>query len=312
MTQQNLFQVVQYDAGRRTGIATFLSAPLSENLENVEVGIIGVPFDGGTFSTPGTRHGPREIRIQSLRRSVGAAYNFALKVQPFEKHKIYDCGDVILNPVSLTQASAEITNAVATLLDKNILPICIGGDHYITYPILKAMFQKRGPIGVVQFDSHTDTADEFFGDKYNNATPFRRAIEEGFVIPDKLVQVGIRRFYKGELDYHAEHGIHIIPMLELKQMGIEGFSKQLEIFRNTKVYVTFDIDFVDPAFAPGTGGVEPGGVTSFEALQLVRCLQGLNIVGMDIAEVCPSLDVGNNITSLLAAHLLYEMVCILP
>jgi len=218
MTQQNLFQVAQYDPGRRTGVATFLSAPLSEDLENVEVGIIGVPFDGGAVCTPGTRHGPHEIRIQSLRRSVGAPYNKALNVSPFEKHKIYDCGDVILNPVSLTQASTRITNAVATLLDKNILPISVGGDHFITYPILKAIFQKHGPVGVVHFDAHPDISDEFLGDKYNNATPLRRAIEEGLVIPDKLVQVGIRRFYKDELDYPTEHGIRVIPMLELKQI----------------------------------------------------------------------------------------------
>jgi len=312
MTEQSFFQIAQYDPGRRTGIATFINAPLSEDLENVEVGIIGIPFDGGVMGTPGARHGPREIRIQSLRRSVGAAYNIVLKVCPFEKHKIYDCGDVVLNPVSLAQASDQITNAVTTLLDKDILPICVGGDHFVTYPILKAISQKHGPVGVVQFDSHTDTSDEFLGDKYNNATPFRRAIEEGFVAPDKLVQVGIRRFYKGELDYHTEHGIRVIPMLELKQMGVEGFRQELQILKGSKVYVTFDIDFVDPAFAPGTGGPEPGGVTSFEALQLVRCLQGLNIIGMDLAEVCPSLDIGNNITSLLAAHLLYEMVCILP
>lgn len=311
MTQQNPLQLAQFNLGRRIGIATFMNAPLSEDLENVEVGIIGIPFDGGVPGIPGARHGPREIRTQSVRR-VGGPYNAALKVSPFEKHKIYDCGDAVLTPFSIAEASDSITSVVATLLDKNILPICIGGDHFVTYPILKAIFQKHGPVGVVQFDSHTDTLDEFFGGKYMNATVFRRGIEEGFIIPDKLIQVGIRKLFAGdELDYHAEHNIRVISTIELEQMGVEGFRQELQILKDVKVYVTFDIDFVDPAFAPGTGGPEAGGVTSFETLQLVRSLRGLNIVGLDLVELCPPLDVGN-ITSLLAAQILYEMLCILP
>lgn len=306
LTQSN----PQFSLGRRSGIATFVNAPLSEDLEGVEVGIIGVPFDGGMTSTPGTAEGPREIRSQCLRRSV-STYNSVLKINPFEKKKIFDCGDVVVSRFSVAEATDTITNAVGVLLNKNILPVCIGGNHFVTYPILKAIFQKHGPVGVLHFDAHTDLLDHYLEEKYMNATMYRRAFEGGFIIPGKFVQVGIRRFYgRDELNYSAEKNIRIISTAELKQMGTRGFQQALEILRGTKVYVSFDMDFVDPAFAPGTGGPEPGGVTSFETLELVRSLQGLDIVGLDLVEVCPALD-NNNITSLLAAHILFEMLCIL-
>lgn len=310
MTEQNPFQLAQFDLGHTRGIATFMGAPRLEDMENAEVGIIGIPFDGAMVGTPGTRHGPREIRHRS--GQFNNPYNDALKVSPFKKHKICDCGDLVLSPFSIVQAHGSITDAVATLLNKNILPVCIGGDHSITYPILKAIFQKHGPVGVVDFDSHTDRRDHAYGEEYTHGTMFRRGIEEGFIIPDKLMQVGIRRlFAEDELDFHAEHNCRVISTIELKQMGVEGFKQELKILKDVKVYITFDIDFVDPAFAPGTGGPEPGGVSSFEALQFVRALQGLHIVGLDLVEVSPPLDVGN-LTSALATRILFEMMSILP
>lgn len=312
---QNLFQLAQSGSqsslGRRSGIATFVNAPLSEDLKDVDVGIVGVPFDGGMTSTPGTAEGPREVRNQCVRRSINT-YNTALKINPFERHRIYDCGDVVVSRFSVAEASDAITNAVSVLLNKNILPVCVGGNHFVTYPILKAIFKKHGPVGVLHFDAHTDLLDHYFEEKYMNATMYRRGFEEGFILPGKFIQAGIRRLYgEDEINYAFEQNIRLISTAELKQMGTEGFKRELEVLKGIKLYVTFDIDFVDPAFAPGTGGPEPGGVTSFETLELIRCLQGLDIVGLDLVEVCPALD-NNGITSLLAAHILFEMLSVLP
>ncbi len=297
------------DVKRRIGIPTFLKAPLLQDVEDAEVGIIGVPFDGSMIGCPGTRYGPRGVRNNSWRVNE---YNAALKVKPYEKHRIADCGDVVLSPYSIPNAHKSTSLAISSLLDKDILPVCVGGDHSMTYPILKAMFQKHGPLAVVHFDSHTDTGKGSYGENHTQGTMFRRGIEDGFIIPDKFIQVGIRKlFYEGELVFHTQHNIRIISAIELEDMGVKGFRHEVERLKGDKVYITFDIDFVDPAFAPGTGAPEPGGPTSFEALQCVRALQGLNIVGCDLAEVSPPLDVGD-MTSLLAVHVLYEMVSILP
>jgi len=309
MAKQNPLTFTQDDPGGTVGIKTFLKAPISEDLENVDVGIIGIPFDGALFGIPGARYGPRGIRQLSY---FVTEYNLALGVYPFERHRIADCGDISLSPYSIPKAHEAITSGVSVLLDENILPICIGGDHSVTYPILKAISQKHGPVALVHFDAHVDTGDEFHGEKYNHGTMFRRGIEEGFIIPDKFISVGIRRVFNHRvLEFHSKHGIRVITNVELKEIGIEGFKKELQMLMAYKVYVTFDIDCVDPAYAPGTGGTEPGGLTSFEALQFVRCLQGLNIVGCDLVEVSPPLDV-RNITSLLGVKILFEMASVLP
>jgi agmatinase len=299
----------QVDFGGRVGISTFLKAPISKDLENVDVGIIGIPFDGACLDSPGTRYGPRGIRHLSWAVSE---YNLALEVNPFERHRIADCGDVLMHPWSIDKASESITQAVTILLDKDILPVCVGGDHFVTYPILKAISQRHGPVAVVHFDSHLDTEDELHGERYHNASMFRRGIEEGFIIPDKLLSVGIRLIdLHSALDFHTDRNSRVITNVELKEIGPEGLRQALQSFKDIQVYVTFDIDFVDPAYAPGTGAPEPGGFTSFEALQLVRSLQGLNIIGADLVEVSPPLDV-RNMTSLLGVKILYEMISVLP
>ena len=217
MMKRNQFTTDQVDPGGRVGIPTFLKAPISKDLENVEVGIIGIPFDGACIDSPGTRYGPRSVRNMSW---AVTDYNLALNINPFEKHKIADCGDVLLNPWSITKASESINEAVTTLLTKNILPVSVGGDHFITYPILKAISQCHGPVAVVHFDSHLDTADVLHGERYHNASVFRRGIEEGFIIPDKLLSVGIRRIFSDKaLSFHQNHNSRVITNVELKEIG---------------------------------------------------------------------------------------------
>lgn len=214
------------------------------------------------------------------------------------------------NPLTFIEADDAV--AIGILLNRNILPVCVGGDHFVTYPVLKAMFQRCGPLGVIHFDSHLDTMDEHFGEKYNSGTLFRRAIEQGLIIPSKFMQVGMRRLISlDELNFHAEHKSRVISTKELKRIGVEGFRQELKIFEGVEVYITFDMDFVDPGFAPGVGAPEAGGMSSFETLEMVRSLRGLDIIGLDLVELCPPLDVGN-ITALLAAQILYEMLSILP
>jgi agmatinase len=299
------------DLKRFTGIPTFLKAPLLESVRNPTLGIVGVPFDGGTVRTPGSRFGPRAIRNTSWRLNE---FNGELGVNPYALHRIVDCGDIILSTISLTDASRAIEAGITELIRRGIIPMAIGGDHYVTLPILRAVAAKHGPVAIVQFDSHTDTADEGFGQKHNHGTMFRRAVEEGLVKPDQFIQIGIRKlFFDAELEFHAEHGIEIITSRDMKMMGpgLRGaLKKRLERLQGQKVYVTFDIDFVDPTYAPATGSPEVAGPTSDESLEAVRALQGLDIVGFDLTEVSPQYDF-RDLTALLAVQVLYEMASVL-
>lgn len=299
------------DLKRFTGIPTFLKAPLLETVANPTVGVVGVPFDGGTVRTPGSRFGPRAIRNYSWRLNE---FNGELGVNPYAQHRIVDCGDIILSTISLPDASKSIEAGIRKLLEKGLVPLAVGGDHYISLPILRAIHAKHGPIAVVQFDAHTDTADDGFGQKHNHGTMFRRAVEEGLVKPESFIQVGIRKlFFDKELDFHEQHGMEIITSREMKLMGPgirDVLQKRLERLRGQKVYVTFDIDFVDPTYAPATGSPEVAGPTAYEALEAVRALQGLEIVGFDLNEVSPQYDV-RELTALLAVQVMYEMVSVL-
>ena len=299
------------DVRRFTGIPTFLKAPLLSEVENPTVGIVGVPYDGGTIRTPGSRFGPRAIRDYGWRLNE---YNPEIGVNPYACHNIVDCGDIALSPLSIKDTCQAIEQAITLLIERGVIPISVGGDHLITYPILRAMHSAHGRVAVIHFDAHTDTADEYHGQKLNHGTMMRRAIEEGLIDGDRLIQVGIRKIFDDrELDYHAEHRIEVITSRDLKMMGPglrDVLKARFERLKGEKVYVTFDIDFVDPAYAPGTGSPEVGGPTSDDALECVRALQGLDIVGFDFNEVCPPYDV-RDLTSLLSVQILYEMVSIL-
>jgi len=277
-----------HDIKRFAGIPTFIKAPLLELQENPTVGIVGVPYDGGIVRTPGTRFGPREIRNACWRVNE---FNPEIGVNPYAIHNIVDCGDLVLSPLSISDTFESIQKGICHLLDRNIIPVSVGGDHFITHPILKSIADKHGTVACIHFDAHTDTADEGFGQKLNHGTMFRRGIEEQLICGSDLIQVGIRKIYHDrELDYHQEHGIEVISSRDLRNMqpDLRGkFAEHLARLKGKKVYVTFDIDFIDPAYAPGTGSPEVAGPTSDEALECIRALQGLDIVGFDLVEVSP-------------------------
>jgi agmatinase len=290
--------------------ATFMRLPYVTDLQGVDVAIVGVPFDGGTSYRPGARLGPREIRSQS---SLIRPYSYFQKVLPFERLNVVDAGDVDAPPVSIEKCYAAVEAHVGTILAAGAVPAVIGGDHSISLPVLRAVAKKHGPVALVQFDSHIDTWDEYFGGKYFHGTPFRRAIEEKLIDPRRFIQIGIRGPMYGEEDFefHQEHGISVVDIEQVTTQGVDAAIDAIHRVVSGPCYVTFDIDAVDPAFAPGTGTPEVGGLTSHESQRLVRGLKNLDLVGFDIVEVAPVFDGPGQITSLLAANLLFEFLCVL-
>ena len=275
----------------------------------LDIALVGVPFDGGTTYRPGPRFGPRNIRAQS---AIIRPWNPVLKVNPFEKYRIADFGDLPVNPLSIEDTFRRIEKGLAPILAAGARAVCVGGDHSISLPILRAVVKKHGPVGLIQFDAHSDLWDEYFGSKYSHGTPFRRAIEEGLLLPKSVLQVGLRGQVYGEedFDFARAHDVKWVTGEGFHRQGMRLVNPLLKKFRGRPVYVTLDIDAVDPAFAPGTGTPQVGGLTSVQILDLVRALAGLNIVGCDVVEVSPPFDTGE-ITSLLAANLLYEFLCVL-
>jgi agmatinase len=216
-------------------------------------------------------------------------------------------------PISIERTFDAITRRVEEIAAAGAIPVSMGGDHSVTLPILRALGRRHGPVGVVHFDAHPDTWDEYFGSKYFHGTPFRRAVEEGLIDPRRLIQVGIRGPLYGPEDFafHDEHGIEVVRIETVKEEGTTRVARRLERLRGGPVYCSFDIDCVDPAYAPATGTPEVGGLTSYEAVTLVRSLAGLNLVGADVVEVSPPYDGPGQITSLLAANVLFELVSLL-
>jgi len=253
--------------------ATFMRLPFVEEPSGLDVAIVGVPYDGGTSYRPGARLGPREIRNQS---SLIRTYSYFQKVAPFDRLNVADVGDIDAPPVSIEKAYEAIEGRIGAIADAGATPLVVGGDHSISLPVLRALAKRHGPLALVQFDAHIDTWDEYFGGKYFHGTPFRRAIEEGLIDGRRFVQVGIRGPMYGEDDFafHAEHGITMIDIEHAAVRGLEWVVEQIHDVATGPVYMTFDIDSVDPAFAPGTGTPEVGGFTSHDAQRLVRGLTG--------------------------------------
>ena len=308
-------RLVRADDYRRfSGFATFLKAPPLDSVRDATLGIVGVPFDGGSSRTSGSRFGPRGVRESSFRVS---GYNAELDVQPFERHRIADCGDILVSPFSILDTYKAIQAGADRLHDAGILPIAVGGDHSITLPLLRAARAKHGPLAVVHFDAHCDVSDTQFGSPYHYGSVFRRAVEEGIIVPDKMIQVGIRKHYHpGEIAFLNEHGIEMITSNDLHAMGHtlrSSLGKRLARLAESRVYVTFDLDFVDAAYAPGIGSPEPFGPTSYQAIEALRALTVIadSIVAMDLVELSPVHDV-SHMTAYLAAQVLFEMVCIVP
>jgi len=289
-------------------IATFMLLPAASSPEGLDVALLGIPYDGGTSYRPGARFGPRAVREQS---SLIRSWHPVLKVHPFERLRVGDCGDVDVIPISIEETYAAVSRRIDEVNAAGAVPLCVGGDHSVTLPILRSLARRHGPVGVVHFDAHPDTWDEYFGHKFFHGTPFRRAVEEGVVDPKRFIQIGIRGPLYGPEDFafHDEHGIEAIRIEAAKEHGVGWVARRLERLRGGPLYCSFDIDAVDPAYAPATGTPEVGGLTSYEALSLVRGLAGLSLVGADIVEVAPPYDGPGQITALLAANLMFELVC---
>lgn len=290
-------------------IPTFLRLPHTRDPAELDVAILGIPFDSGVVYRPGPRFGPREIRAISglIRR-----YHPVLKISPFDVLRVADVGDVDVNPYSAEDTFARVERAVTAILDAGAVPVCVGGDHSLSLPILRSVVRRHGPVGMVHVDSHQDMWDQSFGNRYFHGAPFRRAVEEGLLDTGRVVQIGIRGSVRAEedFDFGRQHGVKVVRAEEVARHGIEGALQHVQLARGGPVYLSFDIDGVDPAFAPGTGTPEVGGLSSREALEVVRALAAFQIVGADVVEVSPPYDHGN-ITSLLAANLLFEIVSVI-
>ena len=295
---------------RFSQVATFMRLPLITDPNELDIAIVGIPFDGGISWRSGTRMGPREIRAYS---SSVRPYNSILQVSPFEKYRVADYGDLSVNVFSIEDTVQRIEAGIDKLLEVDVIPVSVGGDHSITYPILRAIGKKHGTVALVQIDSHPDTHDSHMGCKVTNASALRRGVEERIIDPKKVIQIGIHGtiFHADDLKFGKEQGFRTITAEEFMALGIEKVKKEIhQIVGSSKCYFTFDIDGLDPSCAPGTAAPEIGGLSSLHGLQIIRSLAGLKLVGADLCEVSPPCDC-NNITSIVAAQLLFEMLCVI-
>ena len=313
--KNNFFQPVDgMELPRFAGIPSFMRLPHlnlnDQSINEVDFGLIGVPWDAGTTNRPGPRHGPRQMRDLS---TMIRAMNGATRIKPFELANFADLGDAPVNPADIQDCMNRITEFYEKVKSKGIIPMTIGGDHLTSLPVLRALASKA-PVGMIHFDAHTDLFESYFdGYKYTHGTPFRRAIEEGLLDPKRVIQIGIRgSMYDGaDIEWGRDKGVTIIQIEELFERGIKDVMQQArDIVGSNETYCSYDIDFIDPTFAPGTGTPEVGGPNSFQALQVVRELSGVNLIGMDLVEVSPPFD-QSGATSWLGISIVFEMLCIL-
>ena len=298
---------------RFAGIPTFMRLPHVPPAEaraaGVDLGFYGVPWDGGTTNRPGPRHGPRQLRDAStmLRAMHGLTGRY-----PFRHANCADLGDVAPNPVSLHDTMDRITAFVREIRVAGVTPFMAGGDHLCTLPVLRALAHDR-PLGMIHFDSHTDLGDAYFGgERYTHGTPFRRAVEEGLLDPKRVVQIGIRgtMYDREDRDFADAEGIRLIGIEECFDRGFDDVMDEACEIATGPIYCSYDIDFVDPTFAPGTGTPEVGGPNSFQALEVVRGLEGVAIAGADVVEVSPPFDPSGG-TAWLAVSIMFEMLCVM-
>jgi len=296
---------------RFSGIRTFMRLPYVTDLVGVDFAVVGVPFDtGGTFRV-GARFGPEGIRSQSM---LLRPFNPELNVSIFDHVSGVDYGDLPVIPGYLPESHRQITEGASIIYESGATPIFLGGDHSVSLPLLRATAQKYGPVALIHFDSHSDLWHGYFGGKDTHGTPFRRAYEEGLIDTARSTQAGLRGsvYDAADVAMTTELGFQLISGVEMHEIGMKETIKRIrERVSSGPAYVTFDIDFVDPAYAPGTGTPEVGGFTSAQSLQLVRGLEGLNIVGFDCVEVMPPYDSAGGVTCLLAANLVYEFISLI-
>jgi agmatinase len=292
---------------RFCGVRTFMRLEQIKTTDNVDFAVLGVPFDTAASNRTGQRYGPQHIRNFSV---LLRPYNPDMDINIFDYCSGVDYGDVDVIPGNVHRTYDNIVSELEPILDNGITPIIMGGDHSISLGNLRAFHKKYGPIALVHFDSHGDTWDNYYGEKYMHGTPFRRAVEEGLLDVDHSIQVGMRGplYSIDDIEDARVLGFEVIPMREVRQIGFNEVMKRIHgRVGDRPVFITYDIDFIDPAYAPGTGTPEVGGPTSFEALEYVRGLDGLNIVGFDLVEVLPYYD-SNEITAVLASSVMYEMI----
>jgi guanidinopropionase len=284
--------------------------PYEGNYYDIDIGLVGVPYDGAVTNRPGARHGPRAVRdASSLMRMV----NMVTGVNPFEGLNIYDIGDVYPDrPFNIEEALDSMTDQFKEIFDAGIVPLACGGDHSISLPILRAIASHR-PVGMVHIDAHCDTSEGHLGSKFHHGAPFKHAVEEGLIDPARCIQIGIR----GPLNnpdlwkFSYDAGMRVITMEEFEDMGIEYVKEEIDaVIGDDPTYVTFDVDGLDPVYAPGTGTPEVGGLTTREALSLIRHLNDKNIIGGDVVEVSPPWDQTGN-TAMVGATFMYEILCII-
>lgn len=298
------------NAPRYCGIPTFMRTPLTPDPEGLDIALVGVPYDGAVEARSGARQGPRQIRdMSSMMRSI----HHVTRINPYELCRVGDVGDVHFTRIFDVPAShGDITAFYRRLHRLGVTPLSAGGDHSVTLPIMRAIAADH-PVGLVHIDAHTDCCDEEMNSRYSHGTPFRRAVEENLLDPGRTIQIGIRGAANSTecWDFASKAGIRIVFMEEFTALGTAGVIDEIrQVVGQGPTYVSFDIDSIDPAFAPGTGTPEVGGLTTIEAQALIRGLRGLNLIGADVVEVAPPFDPSGN-TALIGATIMYELLCIL-
>lgn len=299
------------DLARFSGPQTFMRLPEAQTARDIDVGFIGIPMDIGTSWRSGTRFGPKQLRQES---AMIRPYNIQTGAAPFDSLECADLGDVAINTFSLTDTLRIIKDTYDTFLKDDFIPMTLGGDHSLTLPVLRSIAAKHGPVALVHVDAHADVNDEMFGERETHGTVFRRAYEEGLITADKVFQIGLRGtgYTADDFKEAEDWGFNqwIAPDIWHKSLAPLADEIKAKI-GNQKTYITYDIDSLDPSFAPGTGTPEIGGLTTPQAMELIRGLRGLNIVGCDLVEVSPPYDPSGN-TALVGANLMFEMLSILP
>ncbi|KAI1897139.1 hypothetical protein AGOR_G00080110 [Albula goreensis] len=296
---------------RVSGIATMAKLPFRESAEGLDAAFVGVPIDTGTSNRPGARFGPRHIRAES---AMLRAYNGGTKAAPYESLMVADIGDVNVNVYDLKDTCKRIREAYRKIVATGCIPLTMGGDHTIAYPILQAVAEKHGPVGLIHVDAHADTSDVVLGEKIGHGTPFRRCVEEGLLDCKRVAQIGLRGtgYSPDNYQWSRQQGFRVVQVEECWHKSLTPLMAEVRKQMGAgPVYLSFDIDALDPAFAPGTGTPEIAGLTPIQGLEIIRGCRGLNLVGCDLVEVSPPYDTTGN-TALTAANLLFEMMCVLP
>jgi len=296
---------------RFAGPGTMMRLPAAENAAGLDVCFVGIPMEIGTSNRSGTRFGPKQIRAESV---LLRPYNMASRAAPFDSLMVADLGDVPINIFDLKDSVRRIEAYFDAMLLHDVIPLTMGGDHTLTLPILRAMAKKHGPVALLHIDAHADVNEHMFGEAIAHGTPFRRAVEENLIDTARSFQIGLRGtgYAAEDFDWSRDQGFTVIQAEELWHKSASPLMQDVKDRLGAQpTYLSFDIDALDPAYAPGTGTPEFGGLTTVQALEIIRGCRGLNLVGGDLVEVSPPYDKDGN-TALLAANLLYEMLCICP